>query len=90
MKFYHLSDLHYQSKSVWKGTSWEIEKEEGATLSRFSEEITKKVIDDIKNDHEIDTIIITGDITNQGDRESHMEMVNILRDLVNSGKKYIL
>lgn len=87
MKFYHLSDLHYQSKSVWKGTSWEIEKEEGSTLSRFSEEITKKVIDDIKKDHEIDTIIITGDITNQGDRESHMEMVDILRDLVNSGKK---
>lgn len=87
MKFYHLTDLHYSSKSVWKGNSWDMGKEEDAVLARYSEEIVKKVIDDIKIDKDVDTVIITGDITNQGGKDSHKEMVEMLRSLTKSGKK---
>ena len=85
MRFAVLSDTHYISKStLYNG---------GANSPRdvLRHEINLKVFDDLKARTDIDTVLITGDLTDAGDRDSHREFAAILQDLQDSGKKvYVL
>lgn len=85
MRFAVLSDTHYISKStLYNG---------GANSPRdvLRHEINRKVFDDLKARTDLDTILITGDLTDAGDWDSHRELAEILQDVQNSGKKvYVL
>lgn len=85
MRFAVLSDTHYISKSTLH--------EGGAHSPRdvLRHEINRKVFDDLKKRTDLDTILITGDLTDAGDLDSHREFSDILRDVQKSGKNvYIL
>ena len=85
MRFAVLSDTHYISKSTLH--------DGGAHSPRdlLRHEINRKVFDDLKQRTDIDTILITGDLTDAGDLDSHRELAALLRDVQSSGKNvYVL
>ncbi len=79
MKFAVLSDTHYISKSTLYG--------DGNKRDLLRHDINLAVFDELKRRTDIDTVLITGDLTDAGDIDSHLEFVEILRDLKNSGKR---
>ena len=85
MRFAVLSDTHYISKStLFNG---------GANNPRdlLRHEINKNVFADLAAREDIDTILITGDLTDAGDVDSHREFISILREVKESGKNvYVL
>ncbi len=85
MRFAVLSDTHYISKSTLYGGG------ENCPRDVLRHEINLKVFDDLKKRTDIDTILITGDLTDAGDLDSHREFADILRGVRDSGKNvYVL
>ncbi|MFI3229089.1 MAG: metallophosphoesterase [Bacillota bacterium] len=85
--FYHLTDLHYFSKRHFSGDVWATPLPCEQIPCRMTEEAIKKVVSDIIADINCDTVIVSGDITNNGEPESHEDMCEILRGLQAGGKK---
>ena len=83
MKFAVLSDTHYISTEMLPGETG------GACLLR--NRINKAVFKALAAQDEIDTVLITGDLTDDGDEPSHREFAELLRSLQAAGKKvYVL
>ena len=81
MRFAVLSDTHYISKA----TLYDGGRRSPRDLLR--REINLKVFEDLKTRTDLDTILITGDLTDAGDLDSHREFAALLRTLKDSGKK---
>lgn len=85
MRFAVLSDTHYISESML----YDGGKHSPRDVLR--QKINLKVFDDLKVRTDIDTILITGDLTDAGDLDSHREFAAILRGVQDSGKNvYVL
>ncbi len=83
MKFAVISDLHYTSTKIMP------ENPDDALLARryAAETALQKAIEE----YGMDTILLTGDLTDHGDRESHNEFIEILRSIKAKGTKvYVL
>lgn len=87
--FYHITDTHYYSKKNYDSDPWSLPQWNDQIAMRESEEIIKKAFSIIENDNEADAVILTGDITHHGDKESCDEMLQILDDVENNGKNII-
>lgn len=85
MRFAVLSDIHYISdKVLYDGGSC-------SPRSLLRREIGRAVFESLKKRTDIDTVLITGDLTDAGDLDSHREFISILRDVQESGKNvYVL
>lgn len=83
--FYHLTDLHYYSKRNFACDPWSLPQPDGQISFRESEEINKKAFEIILNDSETKTVIITGDLTDNGDKFSHEEMSALLSNFTEKG-----
>lgn len=73
LKFYHLTDLHMNSGS-----------------SKFNEEmrtVISAAVTQLIDDTQTDIVLISGDLTDSGDRESHNLVVRELERLQGAGKK---
>ena len=81
MRFAVLSDTHYISESTLYGAG------EHSPRDVLRREINRKVFDDLKKRTDIDTILITGDLTDAGDLDSHREFAAILQNVQQSGKR---
>ena len=82
MKFAVLSDTHYISEDLLYGFQPE------GILRR---QINRTVVRQLKERDDIDTVLITGDLTDAGDEASHLEFRELLKDLKAVGKKvYVL
>ncbi len=82
MKFAVLSDTHYISEEMLYG-------EQPKAVLRKAVNLT--VLRQLKERDDIDTVLITGDLTDAGDEASHREFSALLADLKASGKKvYVL
>jgi len=83
MKFAVLSDTHYISeKAVYSDPRGEW------TLKN---KINKSVFKELARTDEFKTVLITGDLTHAGDKQSHLEFIEMLREVKNSGKNvYVL
>ena len=85
MRFAVLSDTHYISAS----TLYENGKNNPRDLLRS--EINKQVFADLAKREDLNTILITGDLTDAGDVDSHMEYIELLREVKRAGKNvYVL
>lgn len=83
MKFAVLSDTHYISKEMLLG--------DGCEAPLLRHQVNKAVFRELAVQTEIDTILITGDLTDDGDEPSHHEFADMLREVKASGKKvYVL
>lgn len=90
LKFYLISDLHHYAPSL--GISGEaFEKRYYSDQKCIAETgaILDAVIDKLLADKEINTILISGDLTCDGEKESHLDLIPKLRRLKNAGKRVI-
>ena len=87
LKIAVISDTHYlSSKLALPGSA--LDKYE-ATTGRVINDlhaVLHKVIFDLQS-YNPDILLIPGDITNHGERESHIDFVNIMKPLANNGTR---
>jgi len=91
LKFYLITDLHHWAKAQGvSGPGYDkVYLSEHRCLAETGA-IINSVIDKIISDKEIDIVLIAGDITADGAREAHDEIIPILRRLKDAGKRVFL
>ena len=83
MKFAVLSDTHYISEALLYGD----DRQESILMRQ----INRTAIRELKERQDLDVVLITGDLTDAGDVDSHREFAALLSDLKASGKRvYVL
>ncbi len=88
IKFYLLTDTHYFENSLGaEGKEFENYMSREQYFMKESDEILKSVFKDIANDKETYIVIIPGDLTKNGEKESHKSFLKQLYKLKESGKK---
>ncbi len=85
--FYHITDTHYFSKKNFKCDPFAIPQPKTQICIVVSEEAFKKALDIVIDDKDTDTVIITGDLTNHGDKASHDEVRELLQNFSDRGGK---
>lgn len=83
--FYHITDIHYYSKKNFKCDPFAIPQPKTEICIVVSENAFKKALDTVLKDEDTNTAIITGDLTNHGDKISHDEVQQLLRDFTDKG-----
>lgn len=85
LKIATISDVHYlSSELVGDGKAYDSYKQ---NLGRDVDELHSALdvaIDNIKRE-KVDILLVTGDITNHGEKQSHLDFIDILRELKQSG-----
>ena len=88
LKFYLLTDTHYFEESLGaEGKAYEEYMKTEAFYLKESSVINKTVFQKLKDDKETELIIIPGDLSKDGEYESHKSLIKELNDLKQSGKK---
>ena len=83
-----LTDTHYYSKKNWvDGDPFAYPPAREQLFRRGSEEILRYVFDEICADGMPQIVLISGDLTNNGEVTSHTEMRELLRALKQRGKR---
>lgn len=88
LKFFVTTDIHYLANSLTDDSD-EFKKfaipKDGKQLL-YIEEVMDAFIDDIKSEKP-DFLVISGDLTNNGEKESHLELANKLASIEKMGVK---
>ena len=85
---YVLTDTHYYSKKIGtSGKAYEFDNNKSQKLLAHSAEVLSAAFDKISADTENNIILISGDVTNNGEIDSHYEFIEMLRDLKKRGKR---
>lgn len=88
LKFYLLTDTHYFEESLGaSGKAYEEYMKTEAFYLKESSAINKAVFQKLKEDKETELIIIPGDLSKDGEYESHKSLIKELNDLKECGKK---
>ncbi|MBE6752498.1 MAG: hypothetical protein E7556_08245 [Ruminococcaceae bacterium] len=88
LKFYLLTDTHYFEESLGaEGKAYEEYMKTEAFYLKESSTINKAVFKKLKEDKETEIIIIPGDLSKDGEYESHKSLIKELNELKESGKK---
>lgn len=88
LKFYLLTDTHYFEESLGaEGKAYEEYMKTEAFYLKESSAINKAVFKKLKEDKETELIIIPGDLSKDGEYESHKSLIKKLNALKDAGKK---
>ncbi len=88
VKFYLLTDTHYFEESLGaEGKAYEEYMKTEAFYLKESSAINKAVFKKLKEDKETELIIIPGDLSKDGEYESHKSLIRELNALKDAGKK---
>ncbi len=88
LKITVVSDTHYYSKiNGISGSAFEQENSRSTNLIKDSEEVLKAFFEQIANDKTSNIILISGDLTKNGEPDSHYEFIELLRKLKAQGKR---
>lgn len=88
LKFTIISDTHYCSKKNWVDGNWyDFPPENSQLLMKYSEEIVKHTFNELCKNDNSNIILISGDLTNNGEITSHIEMRDALLQLKQNGKQ---
>ncbi len=83
-----LTDTHYYSKKIGiSGSAYDIANSRSQKLLAESGEVLQTAFNQIAEDKSSDIVLISGDLTNNGELDSHKEFIEMLRSLKNSGKR---
>lgn len=87
-----LTDTHYYSKeNGTSGKAYDFANLKSQKLLAESAEVLQTAFDQIAADDKSDILLISGDVTNNGELNSHAEFIAMLRDLKAKGKRvYVL
>ena len=83
--FYHITDVHYYSKKNYSYDYKTAPQANTEICMRASEEAFKQALEIIAKDEDTNTVIITGDLTNHGERYSHDEVTALLKEVTEKG-----
>lgn len=87
-KFYLLTDTHYFAESLGaEGKAYEEYMQTEAFYMKESGIINKAVFSKLKEDAETEIVLIPGDLSKDGEYESHVSLIKELNALKKSGKK---
>lgn len=88
LKIQFIADLHYYSrKGGTEGKAYEKAESKSQKVIKDSDLVIKAGFDMLCEDDSTDIIIIAGDTTRDGERESHKEFIEMLYDLKARGKR---
>lgn len=88
LKITLVSDTHYYSKKNGiTGDAFERESSRNTNVIKYSEEIIKAFFEQIINDKSNDIVLISGDVTKNGEPESHKEFIELLKEVKKAGKR---
>lgn len=88
LKIQFIADLHYYSrKGGTEGKAYEKAESKSQKVIKDSDLVIKAGFDMLCDDDSTDIIIIAGDTTRDGERESHKEFIEMLYDLKARGKR---
>ncbi len=90
MKLYVMTDIHLYSKRNWKADPYKWEKTATQLQLRESEEIIREAFDLILKDPDTNTVLITGDLTDNGEITSHEDILAILKEYTEKGLNIFL
>ena len=83
-----LTDTHYYCKeNGTSGKAYDIANSKSQKLLADSGEVLESAFEQIAADKESDIVLISGDLTNNGEMNAHAEFIDMLRGLKNKGKK---
>lgn len=83
-----LTDTHYYSKENGTcGKAYETANSRSQKLLADSAEVLQTAFNQIADDKSHDLVLISGDLTNNGELNAHKEFIEMLRQLKNRGKK---
>ncbi len=83
-----LTDTHYYSKENGTcGKAYDNANSRSQKLLAESADVLEAAFEQIASDDRSDVVIISGDVTNNGELNSHKEFIDMLRSLKNKGKK---
>ncbi len=88
LNFYLLTDTHYFEESLGaEGKAYEEYMKTEAFYLKESSAINKAVFKELKEDKETELVIIPGDLSKDGEYESHKSLIKELNALKDAGKK---
>lgn len=83
-----LTDTHYYSKeNGTSGKAYETANAKSQKLLAESAEVLSAAFDQIAENEKSDIVIISGDVTNNGEMNAHAEFTEMLRSLKSRGKR---
>ena len=83
-----LTDTHYYCKANGtSGKAYEIANSKSQKLLADSAEVLETAFEQIVSDKDSDIVLISGDVTNNGELNAHSEFIEMLRGLKNKGKR---
>ena len=87
-KFYLITDTHYFAPELGcSGKEYDEFMHYEQKCFAETASINRSVFDYLKKADEADTVLIAGDLTFNGEKESHRQFISLLRELKNSGKR---
>ena len=89
MKLYIMTDLHYYSRRNWKCDPYSVPRVNDQMQFRESEEILREAFDAVLADKECHTVLLTGDLTRNGEIVSHEDLIKILEEYTAKGLKIL-
>ncbi len=92
LNFYHLTDLHYYANEIIgsSGKTYEMKCKLDQKCMAESGAIVDSAFKSIIEDKETDIVLISGDLTFDGEQQSHDALVEKLRILQNNGKRVFI
>lgn len=88
LSMYVLTDTHYLSEKMWEECEHINNREMGDQIAiKSTPQILRTFFRKIREDKETDVVLITGDLINNGDRQSHEDYINELKYLTDAGKR---
>ncbi len=82
-----LTDTHYYSnENGIEGRAYDIANAKSQKLLAESAEVLSAAFEQIAADRSSNIVLISGDLTNNGELNAHSEFIQMLRELKNSGK----
>lgn len=83
-----ISDIHYYSKeNGCDGKAYDFANSKSQILLAESAEVLDSAFKQFQNNSNSDIILISGDVTSNGELNSHREIISMLRNLKSKGKK---
>lgn len=87
LKFYLITDTHFFKNSLGaRGEAYDDFMRFEQKCFAETQSINISVFDCLKNAEEADSVLIAGDLTFNGEKESHLEFIKLLNELKASGK----
>lgn len=81
-----ITDLHYLSEQLMgEGKALDKYMDSSGRTIRYTPALIDKIFDGYENDSPIDVLLVTGDLTKDGERQSHIDLAEKLKKLKDCG-----